>query len=555
MTTALRRRDRRTADDGGAAARRSVVRWAWRLFRREWRQQALVLGLLTLAVAAAILFASGAYNTTGASEAASFGTAKHRYVVDSPDLRTLPAAIAAAEQRFGGVEMIARWSAPVPGSVHSIDLRAQDPQGPLSGPMLARRDVRYPRQADEVAITDEVADTLALGIGDTFDLDGRARRVVGMVENPNDLGAEFALVAPTDKGAATSVVLLVEGSGSFEVRALRDFGAEYLPDADVTSRSGDEHVEAIAVASVFGTASVALVLVGLVAAGFVTLAHRRQRQLGLLGAIGATERHLRLVVLANGTVLGLVAAIGGAAFGMAGWFAVAARLEQSVDYRLDPLNVLWWLIAGAMVLAVVTAVGSAWWPARTVARIPTTRALSSRPPPPQAAHHSALLAVVLVTGGVLCLIAADRTNPALITAGTVATVLGFLLVSPLAVRTLGAVARWLPVATRLALRDLARHQARSGIALAAISLTLGIPVAIVVTATAVEHGADLGNLSDRRLLVWTRDPGQPEGVSPMHTQDPNDAGFSPFLPRLTTTELATIEQQVERIVARSKAPL
>jgi hypothetical protein len=31
-----------------------VVRWAVRLFRREWRQQLLVLGLLTVAVAATI---------------------------------------------------------------------------------------------------------------------------------------------------------------------------------------------------------------------------------------------------------------------------------------------------------------------------------------------------------------------------------------------------------------------------------------------------------------------------------------------------------------------
>ena len=28
------------------AARRAVVRWSWRLFRREWRQQLLVLVLL-----------------------------------------------------------------------------------------------------------------------------------------------------------------------------------------------------------------------------------------------------------------------------------------------------------------------------------------------------------------------------------------------------------------------------------------------------------------------------------------------------------------------------
>ena len=32
--------------DGGVHARRVVVRWAWRLFRREWRQQFLIFALI-----------------------------------------------------------------------------------------------------------------------------------------------------------------------------------------------------------------------------------------------------------------------------------------------------------------------------------------------------------------------------------------------------------------------------------------------------------------------------------------------------------------------------
>jgi hypothetical protein len=52
-----------TGGTGGVAARRAAVRWGVRLFRREWREQALILGLLTVSVAAAIGFAStvGAY--------------------------------------------------------------------------------------------------------------------------------------------------------------------------------------------------------------------------------------------------------------------------------------------------------------------------------------------------------------------------------------------------------------------------------------------------------------------------------------------------------------
>ena len=52
MSIALRDPPDLAAGEGGTVARRAVVRWAVRLFRREWRQQLLVLGLLTVAVAA-----------------------------------------------------------------------------------------------------------------------------------------------------------------------------------------------------------------------------------------------------------------------------------------------------------------------------------------------------------------------------------------------------------------------------------------------------------------------------------------------------------------------
>jgi putative ABC transport system permease protein len=54
---------------------------------------------------------------------------------------------------------------------------------------------------------------------------------------------------------------------------------------------------------------------------------------------------------------------------------------------------------------------------------------------------------------------------------------------------------------RLALRDLGRYQARSGAALAAISMAIGVSVAVVAIASAGEHGDRSGNLSERQLLV------------------------------------------------------
>ncbi len=109
----------------------------------------------------------------------------------------------------------------------------------------------------------------------------------------------------------------------------------------------------------------------------------------------------------------------------------------------------------------------------------------------------------------------NRSVPALIVVGVLATILGTLLLGPLAIRFFARAAGHVPIAPRLALRDLARYQARSGAALAAITLALGIAAAVVITGAAEEKqenerlAAALPNLSDREIRVYigpTRDP-------------------------------------------------
>ena len=70
--------------DGGVPARRAVVRWAWRLFRREWRQQFLILALITVAVAATIVGSAVATNNPPPKNS-GFGTAQDS--VSFTDLR------------------------------------------------------------------------------------------------------------------------------------------------------------------------------------------------------------------------------------------------------------------------------------------------------------------------------------------------------------------------------------------------------------------------------------------------------------------------------------
>src|SRR5262249_52093691 len=138
-----------------------------------------------------------------------------------------------------------------------------------------------------------------------------------------------------------------------------------------------------AAAGAFGLAAVAMLLVCFVAvAGFVAMAQRRTRQFGLLAATGATERHVRLVLLATGAALGAVAAALGAAIAVPLWIVLRPGLEVASAHRIDPVDQPWWLLGPALVLAVLAAMGAAWRPARAASRVPVMRALSMRPSPP-----------------------------------------------------------------------------------------------------------------------------------------------------------------------------
>lgn len=538
-----------TGSAGGVAARRAVARWALRLLRREWRQQALVLTLLTLVVAASVAIATAAYNTAAIGDAGRLGSAQHRHDAEIPGSAVLPGIIAAAKAQFGQVDVFASWFRPIPGSVEKVEYRSQDPNGAFSAPLLALRQGRYPERDGEVALTDNLMAVLGLGIGDNLDLDGRDRRVVGLVENPSDLTSEFGLVSPSDRDRAEVVAILVGGDGSDdEMRSLQAFGAEHLgPGIETTSRSPFREDVAVA-GAVLGVTAIALLLVALVAsAGFVVIAQRRLRQVGILGALGATERLIRLVVLVNGVAVGVVASLLGGVAGIGAWLAFASRLEEAVGHRIERANLPWWAVAGAMGLTVMAATLAACWPARAVARVPVVSALSGRPQRPRPVRQSAATAGVCLAAGMVSLVLSDGTRQVLLLAGTVATAVGVLLIAPVALRVVARLVTHFPVAVRLAIRDLARYQARSGIALAAVSLTLGIPAAIVVTSTAAEASRPPGNLPNRQLLIWTRDPSQPAGVSPFYTEDPNDEGFSPYLPRLTPSDLENLSGEAKRI--------
>jgi putative ABC transport system permease protein len=489
---------------GGVAARRALVRWTWRLFRREWRQQILVLALLTVAVAAAIFSVTIVHNTVAARDS-RFGEANQVLTFDGGDARKLDAGLAWAKRSFGTTDVIGHRSVTVPGGVETVEFRAQDPHGPYGAGLLALRRGSYPRDPGEVAVTDGVARLLGLRFRSALTLDGRRRTVVGIVENPRDLSDEFALVAPGLAAAPDHVSVLVDASEE----AVRSFFAGVASPGRFgfggIESNGDDHPEADTLA-MFSVTTVFVLLASLIAAaGFAVVAQRRLRQLGMLTAVGATRKHLRLVLLTNGVVVGAIAALVGTIAGVALWALAAPTLESAIGHRVGRLGLPWGLITLTVVLATVGAAAAAWWPGRTVVRVPVVLALSGRPPKPRPARHAAIAAVALIAAGIGCLALSNRDRPPLIVAGIVATIVGCLLLGPLAIRLFAGVAGRVPIAPRLALRDLVRYQARSGAALAAVTLALGIAAAIVIIAAA-EQGKRVAappNLSNRQIRVYT----------------------------------------------------
>jgi putative ABC transport system permease protein len=507
---------------GGIVARRAVARWGWRLFRREWRQQLLVLGLLTGAVAAAIWGTSVVTNVQLPNPGyATFGTAAAQATLPGTD-PSLAGDIAAIQARWGPADVIETQNIPAV-TTQSVSLRAENPHGLYNSPLVSLVSGTYPAGPGQAALTSQVATLYGAHVGGTWRAAGTTWRVTGIVQNPSNLADEFALVAPGQVPHPSQVIMLL---GSPAVQHAIGNGNATLPGlpaaATVTfpneMSGGIPPATGILLAEVLG-----LVFIGLVSvAGFSVMAQRRLRALGMLSAIGATERHLRLVMIVNGLVVGVVAALAGAALGLAAWFAYVPTLQQATGHVVDATNVPWWAFGIGVVFAIATSVLASRRPGKTMARVPVVAALSGRPAPPKPAHRSALPGVIVFAAGVACLVSADglagvdsgspKHAPFLL-AGLVATIVGVILLAPLAIGVLAAGAGpRLPVAIRIALRDLVRYRARSGAALAATTFAVFLAMGICIVASIrFDNPLDwIGpNLSSSQLIFYTQQSAAP----------------------------------------------
>jgi putative ABC transport system permease protein len=483
------------ADIGsGIVARRAVIRWGWRLFRREWRQQLLVLGLLTVAVAATIWDTSVVTNSQLPNATyATFGTASAMATLPGSD-PDLAADIAAIAGRWGPSDLI-EYQNIATDTGQSLQVRAESPDGHYNSPLLGLVSGGYPAGPGQIALTSQIASGYDVHVGGSWHVSGMSLRVTGIVRNPSNLSDEFVLVADGQLRHPDQVTMLL---GPAAARAVTNGNGSLpgTPAATVTLPNGlsgglPPAVEVLLV-EVLGLGFIGLLSV----ASFSVLAQRRLRALGMLSAIGATERNLRLVMIAGGLVTGVAGALTGTVLGLAAWFVYAPTLQRDSGHVVDATNLPWWAFGIGIVFAIATSALASRRPAKAMAAVPVVAALSGRPAPPRPVRRSAIPGVIAFAVGLACLALSGGLNvvdggngpdPARnleLLAGLVATITGACLLAPLAISVLAAGAGLrLPVAIRIALRDLVRYRARSGAALAAVTFAVFLAMGICIVAS------------------------------------------------------------------------
>ena len=407
------------------------------------------------------------------------------------------------------------------GSRASVGLRAMKLDGLAEG-ILTLTAGRPPSAATEAAISQPVAELAGVGIGGTVTVDGMpAFTVVGMVENPMFLGERAVIVDP---GTAELNQELLNAEYLIDVPEGADpdaiVGATFLDGGEVqaiglSSRNssfiaagGDSTSPTILV---FG--ALALLEASLIAsAAFAVSIRRRQRELGLLAAAGATTRQLAGTVVAEAAFLGALACVGGVVAGIFIAAGLSLFLDDLTEHRNGPLVVNAVGLIGPVAVGFVAALIAAIAPARSVARLPVLRALSGRRPPEASARRTLVIGLAFIALASVMTVAGatlegdfSATPIFLMMGGAVLGTLGFGACAPWLLERLELVASRLPMAGRIAFRDTARARSRSSPIVTAILSGLAASIAIgayYASSAASERAFWHPSLYDDQLVIY-----------------------------------------------------
>lgn len=379
----------------------------------------------------------------------------------------------------------------------------------------------------EIAVSQQVADTLKAKVGDSLEAGPMQLRIVGISADAPTLFIQTAYVSPMfgmDADSATSspagswLVALKPGtdaaaSVSAIDRAVQPYrGAkDTYPGAKepitVGTASDTQHEATLSITRDFDVMKYLLLafsgiaaLVGMIiiANTFTILLAQRRRQIGLLRAVGASGRQVRGRFLAEAVLLGFVGSVVGLALGtVAGWIGASVTKASFFGLVLP-----WSDLAIEVGIGVLVTMLAAMLPALRATRVLPLEALQPVATSEQVRKASVVRAVItglLIVAGVGLaavsqLVEVDSGNPSLVgplllaVAGAMLLTIGVLGAAPLYIpallRGLGVLIGRNATA-RLAADNAVRNPSRAAATATALMLATGLIVTLQVgTATA-----------------------------------------------------------------------
>lgn len=506
---------------------RGRARWALaaRLARREarrhlWRQL-LVVSLIFVPVLATLATFSGIDTVVAHErhrvEVATAGADADEIVRDlgrdfdeHGSLAGLDRRIHVERQWTGGDWLVARPARPGrPGSLILAPTRSVPADGRLASTVRVDRG-RLPRTDREVLLTAALARRARWDVGDEVELAKGTHPLrvsgIGALREDTDLGAivlssttpasYWERLAFDDVGSSTWDGWWADPGSAQEVARLwAPAGASIdalLPDERSGSVSFDRpgDVEPFVRLGIVLAATTLAALVAVVAsAAFVLGARRQLRTVGLLASAGADPQAIRSMLVLQGAVPGMVAAIAAIVVGVVA-LAVDARIgtfAAAVHVDGSHLQFSAWGAAIATAIGIGAGATAAWMPARSTARIPVLSALAGRRPlgPVRArVPVGGLVAVGIGFGLLTTTRAVRRTDDHLLLTltamgGVICFVVGAVALAPALVALLGPLARRARGLRRVALRSLVRNRTQSAATVAAVAVVLAVPIALL----------------------------------------------------------------------------
>lgn len=376
----------------------------WRILSASLRHQRVRLGTAALAMALGSALISGLLNLSG-DIGGQVGRELRAYganVVVRPREQSL--AVGSGGMEFGAVGGAGTIAEGDLASVRGVEgvigvapylyavVQAEGQPVVLAGVDLAearkinpwwQAQGRWPESAGEILVGSRAAKTLGLGPGQTMAIDYRGAvrtlRVVGLIdtggaEDDQLIAGLSDVQALTDQPGRVGLALVSALAGDRGLDALADEIQARLPGAEVRTLAQFARAEASVLDKVrllIGlVAALVLVAGGLTVAGTLnTLVIERRAEIGLMKALGAAERRVAGLFLAESLSVG---ALGGLAGYLAGLGLAVAIGRQVFEATIAPPA---WGLPGTLLVGLGVTLAAGLLPVRRAMGIDPVRTL------------------------------------------------------------------------------------------------------------------------------------------------------------------------------------